>query len=152
MLYILIVLTVVIGEHYIKNNIEKNRKLGDRQELLGGKIIIQKYYNEGAFLNFMEEKKEWVKTISFAFLGLLLLLFAFMLPKKGNKLFKIGLSLLLGGAISNVADRFRKGYVIDYFTINYKKLKTVIFNLADMAIFLGSLLITLSSLFSAKRK
>lgn len=152
MLYILIVLTVVIGEHYIKNNIEKNRKLGDRQELLGGRIIIQKYYNEGAFLNFMEEKKEWVKTISFAFLGLLLLLFAFMLPKKGNKLFKIGLSLLLGGAISNVADRFRKGYVIDYFTINYKKLKTVIFNLADMAIFLGSLLITLSSLFSAKRK
>lgn len=152
MLYILIVLTVVIGEHYIKNNIEKNRKLGDRQELLGGRIIIQKYHNEGAFLNFMEEKKEWVKTISFAFLGLLLLLFAFMLPKKGNKLFKIGLSLLLGGAISNVADRFRKGYVVDYFTINYKKLKTVIFNLADMAIFLGSLLITLSSLFSAKRK
>jgi signal peptidase II len=152
MLYILIIIVIVTGEHIIKSYIEKNRKLGERQEILEGRLIIQKHYNEGAFLNFMEEKKEWVKTISFVFLGLLLLLFAILLPKKGNRLLKLGLSLLLGGAISNVADRFRRGYVIDYLTVNYKKLKTVIFNLSDTAIFLGSLLVSLSVLFSAKSK
>lgn len=152
MLYILIVVAFVIAETKIKNYIEKNKNLDEEQEILNGKIIIRKHYNEGAFLNFLEDKKELVKTISCAFLGLLLLLFAFALPKKGNRLYKLGLALVLGGAISNVADRVSRGKVIDYFTINYGKLKTVIFNLADMALFLGSVLIFLASLFSSKGK
>jgi signal peptidase II len=150
MLYILIVVAVVVLEYYIKNYMEENRNLGDRQEIFGGKIIIRKFYNKGAFLNLLENKKEIVKTVSCVILGLLLLLFTFMLPKKGNKLFKLGLALVLGGAISNVYDRLNRGYVVDYFTINYSKLKSVIFNIADFAIMIGSLLILLASLFSAE--
>jgi len=152
MLYILIVIAFVITEHIIKNYIEENKQLGEQQEILKGKIIIRKHYNEGAFLNFLENKKEMLKTISCICLGLLLLLFAITLPKKGNKLFKLGLSLALGGAISNVIDRIHKGYVVDYFSINHKKLKSVIFNLADFAIMFGSTLIFLSSVFSTKSK
>ena len=149
MIYVLIVIVFVLAEHKIKDYIEKNREVGERQEILNGKIIIRKFYNKGAFLNFMEDKKEIVKTVSAVLLGLLILLFAIMLPKKGNKLLKLGLALLLGGAISNVADRFSRGYVIDYFSINCKKLKTIIFNLADMAIFLGTFFLLLASLTSA---
>lgn len=152
MLYILIVIAFVITEYKIKDYIEENKQLGERDEILKGKVIIRKHYNEGAFLNFLENKKELVKTISCVCLGLLLLLFTIMLPKKGNKVFKLGLSLLLGGAISNVADRVLKGYVVDYFSFNFKKLKSVIFNLADIAIMLGSVLIFLSSIFSTKSK
>ncbi|MHB8131228.1 MAG: signal peptidase II [Mobilitalea sp.] len=152
MLYILIVIAFVITEHMIKNYIEENRELGEQQEILKSKIIIRKHYNEGAFLNFLENKKEMLKTISCICLGLLLLLFTITLPKKGNKLFKLGLSLALGGAISNVADRVHRGYVVDYFSFNHTKLKSVIFNLADMAIMLGSALIFLSSIFSTKSK
>lgn len=130
---------------------EKSRELGERQEILNGKIILRKYYNRGMFLNFLENKKEIVKTISSIFLGLLILLFIVILPRKGNsKLFKFGLSLILGGAISNVMDRVNKGYVVDYFSFNYKKLKNIIFNLSDIVIFLGSFIIVLSSLFSRK--
>lgn len=152
MLYILVVAVVAIGEFYIKSYMEKNQQLGERKEILKGKVTIRKYYNQGAFLNFLENKKEIVKTISCVFLGLILLLFTIMLPKKGNKLFKLGLSLTLGGAISNVADRVFRGYVVDYFSINYKKLKNIIFNLADIAIMIGSLLMFLSSVFSTKNK
>ena len=149
MIYVLIIIVFVLAEHKMKDYMEKNREVGERQEILGGKIIIRKFYNKGAFLNFMEDKKEIVKTVSAVFLGLLILLFAIVLPKKGNKLFKLGLAFLLGGAISNVADRFGRGYVIDYFSINCKKLKTIIFNLADMAIFLGSFFLLLDSIISA---
>lgn len=147
MIYIIIVIAFVLAEHKMKDYIEKNRKLGEEQEILDGKIIIRKQYNRGAMLSFMEDKKELVKTVSGICLGLVALLFIVTLPKKGNRLYKFGLALMLGGAISNVFDRFSRGYVIDYFTINYKKLKSVIFNMADMAIFLGSLLIMLSSIF-----
>ena len=148
MIYVIIVIVFVLAEYKMKNYIEKNRGLGERQEILNGKIIIRKFYNKGAFLSFMENKKEIVKSVSGIFLGLLVFLFAIALPKKGNKLYKLGLALMLSGAISNVTDRFSRGYVIDYFTINYKKLKTIIFNLADMAIFLGTFLLILSYLAS----
>ena len=149
MIYIFIVLVFVIGEYNIKNYIEKNRALGERQEILKGKIIIRKYHNEGAFLNFMGEKKEMLKTVSCILLGLISLLFILLLPKKGKLVFKLGLAFALGGAISNVADRIKRGYVVDYFSFNCKKLKSIIFNLSDIAIFLGSGLILLSSLFTA---
>ncbi len=149
MIYILIVAAVVFMEYKIKGHIDKNRELDERQEILNGRIIIRKHYNEGAFLSFLKNNKELLKTISCVGLGLLVLLFAILLPKKGNKLLKLGLSLVLGGAISNVWDRFGKGHVIDYFSINYKKLKTIIFNLSDMAIFLGTFLMLLASLPSA---
>jgi signal peptidase II len=155
MIYILIVIVFVIAEYNIKNYIEGNVQFKEKKEILKGKIVINKHYNKGAFLNLMENKKETVKTVSFVCLGLLLLLFTIMLPKKGNKIFKLGLSLVLGGAISNVSDRFLRGYVVDYFSFNCKKLqklKNIIFNLADIAIFVGSLLILLSSVFSAKSK
>lgn len=146
MFYVLIVVAFVLMEHKIKDYIDKNREMGERQEILGGKIIIRKHYNEGAFLNFLQEKKELLKTISCVSLGLLVLLFAIVLPKKGKVLLKLGLSLILGGAISNVSDRISRGHVIDYFTINVKPLKTIIFNLSDIAIFLGSFLVLLASL------
>ena len=152
MLYIMIVLIIVIGEYFIKDYIEKNRELGERQEILKGKIIIRKHHNEGAFLNFMGEKKEMLKTISCILLGLVSLLFLILLPQKGKKLFKLGLAFALGGAISNVSDRILRGYVVDYFSINCKKIKSIIFNLSDMAIFLGTGLMMLSSTFSTIRK
>ncbi|MDF2484254.1 MAG: putative rane protein [Herbinix sp.] len=152
MLYILIVLVIVIGEHFTKNYIETHRELGERQEIMKGKIIIRKHHNEGAFLNFMGEKKEILKTVSCILLGLVSLLFIILLPKKRMKLFKLGLAFTLGGAISNVTDRIQRGYVVDYFSINCKKLKSIIFNLADMAIFLGTGLMLLSSLFTTKGK
>ncbi|MBB2184181.1 signal peptidase II [Lachnospiraceae bacterium MD1] len=148
MLYILIVLAIVLVEYKIKNYIEENKKLGDHEDILQGKVTIRKHYNKGAFLNFMENKKEIVKTISCVFLGLILLLFALVLPRKGNKLMKFGLSLLLGGAISNVYDRIHRGYVVDYFSINFGKLKNVIFNIADFAIMIGSLLVFIASIFT----
>ena len=151
MIYIFIIVFIAAGEYLIKNYIEAKFQKGDREEILGGKIILHKYYNKGAMLNFMDNKKEIVKTISAVFLGLVLLLFAIMLPKKGNRLYKLGLALILGGAISNVTDRYLRGYVVDYFSFNtkFKKLKTIVFNLADIAIFIGSLFLMLSSILSA---
>lgn len=149
MIYILIVFVIVIGEYFIKKHIERDRELGERQEILKGKIIIRKHHNEGAFLNFMDEKKEMLKTISCILLGLVSLLFIVLLPQKGKKVFKLGLAFALGGAISNVVDRIKRGYVVDYFSFNCKKLKSIIFNLSDIAIFIGAGLILLSSVFTA---
>lgn len=145
MIYIIIVAIIVFTETKIKKYIEEKKQFGEKEEIFNGRIIINKHHNAGMFLNFLEDKKEIVLTISGIMLGGLLLLFAIMLPKKGNKLFKLGLSFLLGGAISNVTDRTKKGYVVDYFSPSF--LKNIVFNISDICIFLGSIIITISSLF-----
>lgn len=145
MLYILIIYAIVKIEYYIKNHIEASMNLDDRKDILNGWVSLRKHYNEGAFLQFMEKKKEFVKTVSCVLLGILLLVFALLLPRKGNRLYKLGLSLILGGGISNVGDRLLRGRVLDYFSINAGRLKRIVFNLADMAIFIGSLFLMLAS-------
>ena len=57
----------------------------------------------------------------------------------------LGLSLAIGGGANNFYDRAKRGYVVDYFSFRtpWKRLNQMIFNLSDLCIFLGSLLIVL---------
>jgi signal peptidase II len=143
MVYILLVLAIFITEYKIKDYIEKNKSMHKKEEILGGNIIIERYHNKGAMLNFMENNVKLVKIITTTLLGILLLIFAFVLPKKGNHLLKLALSLVLGGALSNVYDRIKKGYVVDYFS--FKFLKKIVFNISDICIFLGACMIAIVS-------
>jgi signal peptidase II len=68
--------------------------------------------------------------------------------KRGNELLKLGLSLIVAGGASNVWDRIKRKYVVDY--IYWKRLKKIIFNLADVMIALGSVLVLLHSFVSEK--
>lgn len=148
MIYIAVIGVIYFAERFIKNYIEKNKTFGEEEKIMKGKITIQKYHNQGAALNFMEKKPNLILGITATFIGILLVMFGVMLPKRGNILNKLGLSLLLGGALSNFSDRLIKGYVTDYFSFNqFGRLKKVVFNLADMFIFLGAIMVTLASFF-----
>lgn len=70
---------------------------------------------------------------------------------KLNKYILIASSMILGGGISNLLDRVFRGYVVDYIDINYL-IKYPIFNLADIFIVIGVLLIIGNLLFKEIRK
>jgi len=144
MIYIIIVLVIFITDNIIKQYIEENKTMHKSKKILNGNIILDRYHNKGAMLNFMQNHVKMVKIISTTLLGILLLAFAFLIPKKNKHLLKLGLALVLGGALSNVYDRLSKGYVIDYFS--FKFLKKIVFNISDICIFIGSAIITVYSL------
>jgi signal peptidase II len=58
----------------------------------------------------------------------------------------IGLMLVLGGAIGNVIDRVRFGYVIDFIDVYYRSWHWPTFNVADSAITMGAVLLVLDAL------
>lgn len=138
MIYMLIILGIFVGDGLIKKYIEDTKEYGKDEKILNGKIILTKYHNSGAMLNFLDKQKNIVLALSCFMLGTIFMLFALLVPKKGNRLAKLGLSLILGGALSNTYDRIKKSYVVDYFS--FSCLKKVVFNISDLFIFLGSLL------------
>jgi signal peptidase II len=59
----------------------------------------------------------------------------------------LGLALILGGALGNIRDRYKLGYVIDYADFHIGTLRPfLIFNIADAAITLGVIIILARSL------
>lgn len=62
----------------------------------------------------------------------------------------LGLGLILGGAIGNIIDRVRVGYVIDFLDLHFGDFRPfLVFNIADAAITIG-VLILLARAFLAK--
>jgi signal peptidase II len=54
-----------------------------------------------------------------------------------DRLLQTGLHLILGGAIGNLIDRFRLGYVVDFVDVYVKSHHWPAFNVADSAICVG---------------
>jgi len=60
----------------------------------------------------------------------------------------LGLSLILGGALGNIKDRYDLGYVIDYADLHFGDFRPfLIFNIADAAITIGVVIILLRAFF-----
>ena len=103
----------------------------------GGLVRLRSLWNRGAAFG-LGIRFDMVVAASFAALGALW---------TRRKQAPAGVGLLLGGGVSNLLERLRRGAVYDY--IQFPKapgqLKQYIFNLADFAIFLGAALLALSS-------
>lgn len=63
-----------------------------------------------------------------------------------------GFALILGGAIGNLIDRARLGYVIDYFLFHLPEWSFAVFNFADAAITIGAGLVILDELLAWRRQ
>lgn len=150
MVYILITLALFIFDADVKNYIEQNFRMGETKDILKGRITVIRHHNKGFSLNVLDNRQDIVKKVSVILFGVIVLLFIIILPQKRKRLMKLGLSLSIGGAASNVWDRFKKGYVVDYFSINIKPIKHIVFNLADIFIFIGAFMLFLSSFFHSK--
>lgn len=128
--------------------------LGDAEErrIWKGKGIYRKVHNKGLMLNRLDDKPEVVKGLSVAALASLCCFAGVLEKENGRKLTKFGTALMLGGACGNTYDRVTRGYVVDYLAIKSKnkKLQDITFNLSDLALFAGALLMVWDYLFGGK--
>ena len=60
---------------------------------------------------------------------------------------RLGLSLILGGAVGNLIDRVRQGFVIDFVDVYWQGWHFWAFNVADAAITVGATLVFIDILF-----
>ena len=93
--------------------------------------------NYGAAFNIFEGKRFFLSLISI-FSSIILIYFIFF-KEALNSPNKYGLSLILAGSLGNGIDRIMRGYVIDF--INLKILDFPIFNIADISINIGCIIL-----------
>ena len=108
-------------------------------------------YNMGAAFGFLAKAGGWQRHILAAIAIAASIILLILLNKhQRNTQLAYAFSLLLGGAIGNVIDRFMYGYVVDFLDFYYANYHWPAFNIADSAIFIGAVLIVLDSLKSKR--
>lgn len=154
-LVILILLSTIGCDQVTKTVMRRSLPVTGPLEYLGNHLRLEYAENPGAFLNlgaaFSTEIRFWIFYIG---VSLSLLLLAIFLLKSSSKLRPntlIGLSLVLGGGIGNLLDRFIFGHVNGFIFVQWGPLHSGIFNFADIVILAGGTLIVLPQLFNAPR-
>lgn len=128
----------------IKNTIEQNPRSYWRQKRFAGIFSLDRLHNNGLAMGFLKKHPLLTKLIPILILLILLILYYPLLTAAGFWGSKIGLGLLIGGACGNIYDRFKRGYVVDYFHLPLPKIQHIVFNLSDIGIFLGVLFLLAS--------
>lgn len=103
--------------------------------------------NTGAAFSMMKSV-EWFPVLVAVFAGIVALaalIYSFTRKHKMHILEIISLGLVIGGAIGNLIDRIRFGYVLDF--IYVKLINFAIFNIADAALVVGAILLSIYVLF-----
>ena len=118
----------------------------------GGLIRLYKNHNPGFSFGFMKEYPKLVEMVPVCMLSAVAGAWAYVIGKKGRVLEKTALTLVLAGGASNLYDRLKRGYVVDYFSfrVPLEKLRRIVFNLSDLFIFAGAGLMIVHSFFKRK--
>ena len=114
-------------------------------------INLRLLHNEGAAFSFLSDAGGWQRWF-FTIISLavsILLVFWIKKLKPEEKMQALSFSLILGGAIGNLIDRVRLGYVVDFIEIYYKEFSWPAFNIADSAITIGVTILIIDTLFPA---
>ena len=118
-------------------------------------LDITRMHNVGAAFSFLATASGWQRWLFIALaMGVSagIVMWLVRLPKGTRALLAAGLALVLGGALGNVIDRIRLGYVVDFIHFHWDQAYFPAFNVADSAITVGAAFLLLDALFDSKRK
>ena len=96
-------------------------------------------HNTGAAFSFLADASGWQRWF-FTGIGVGGGRFILWMLKShpGQNLFSFAMACILGGAIGNVIDRVRYGYVVDFLDFHWASWHFPAFNIADSAISIGA--------------
>ena len=132
-------LSILVLDQVLKALVVRSLQHGHYIDLLGGLIRLDFTRNSGAAFGLFQSGG-----FVFAAVAILVSLGILVFYRRiadSSVLVRLALGLILGGALGNLVDRVRLGYVVDYVDLRW----WYVFNLADSAIVVGVGLLLLHS-------
>jgi signal peptidase II len=142
-------ISIVLFDQVTKTLVLTMLPLYDSVTVVPGLVDFVHVQNAGVafgFLNDVSHPRRTLVTTSLALAALLGIGYYARQIRPDERMARVGLSLILGGAIGNLIDRFRYGYVIDFVDVYWGTWHFWAFNVADAAISIGAVLIFLELL------
>ena len=142
----------VIGiDQWSKRLIESTLQLFETRSYLPVFDLVRAH-NVGAAFSMFATASGWQRW-AFSALAMVvsgaLIVWLGRLERRAN-LLAAALALILGGALGNVYDRLRLGYVIDFIQVHWQQHYFPAFNVADSAITVGAVLLLVDALLSGR--
>lgn len=153
-LFIVVLVLLNIGcDQLSKNIVRQTVAYQEHIPLMGDNFILTKVENDGAMLGLGADLSPILKIILLQVVPvavLLVLLFRVLQKPKMNPVLVFAFACVIGGGIGNLIDRIAHGQVTDFFHIDLGFVRTGIFNMADVSVTLGVLMILFLSISNRK--
>ncbi len=142
-LFIALAATVFVADQVSKALVTGSLTPGQSVDVIGETVRIVFGQNSGALFGLFKDNAAMFGLVSIAVVGLIVVYHA---RAAGTLYLTVTLGLLLGGAIGNMLDRLRLGYVVDFVDVGIGSLRFYTFNVADSAISLAILLLFIAAI------
>jgi signal peptidase II len=129
---------IVIADQATKAWLRSALAPGERLEVVGDLVRLVHSQNSGALFGLFRDQALLFGLVS---TGVVALIIWYHGSSGRNTPMTIALGLLLGGAIGNLIDRFRLGYVTDFVDLGIGDVRWYTFNVADAAVSMAIVLL-----------
>ena len=147
--YVVIAALVVAFDQLTKMLVDRFMSLHESHLLVDGLLRLTYVQNRGAAFGILSDADLPYQSLLFAVVSLAALgaiaAYAWRLPAR-SRLPQTALALIMGGALGNLLDRARLGYVIDFVDAFWGVHHWPAFNVADSAISIGVVLLVIDIL------
>lgn len=147
MLHAIIAIAVIVLDQFFKFWIVKNIELGGSMPFLPGILGLTYVRNTGGAFSILSSATWLLTAVTIVFIiGLIV----YLIKGKLGKVSGICVAAVIGGAIGNLIDRVRLGYVVDMFEVQF--MEYAIFNIADCFIVVGVIIFCIFYLIEERKK
>ena len=122
---------------------------------VGPFLDLTRLHNEGAAFGILAQAGGWQRWFFLALAAAIvvaIVVWMRSMPARGQEWLAIGLALILGGAVGNAWDRFIDGYVVDYLHFHWDDAYFPAFNVADIGITTGAIMLVIDALLDGRRR
>ena len=146
--YIVLLLLLFFLDQWTKVAVVNSFALFETKPIFKNIFHLTYVQNKGAAFSILENQQWLFITITIISLIIIVYYFLKLYGTAEYKYLKISLILIASGALGNLVDRIRLGYVIDFF--DFRLINFAIFNVADICVVVGAFLMGFLFLFIYK--
>jgi signal peptidase II len=150
----ILVLTIVVLDQITKAIVRSAMELHESVDVIPDLLALTRVHNTGAAFGMLNSIDFPGKTVVLTIVAAAALAgvawYATSVPP-ADRLARIGVAAILGGAIGNLIDRATAGYVLDFVDASWQGWHFWAFNVADAAITIGVILMILDLLGLGRR-
>lgn len=139
-------IALIVADCATKRAVESSLELGVPKPVVGETVRLTLSYNTNAAMGFqVGGDKRRVVLSAMTIAALLVLGVLYHRTRPADRLRVIGVALVAGGALGNLIDRLRSSAgVVDFIDVGVSNVRFWTFNVADMGITIGAILLMLA--------